>query len=89
MASKNYCWSMGTTSFRTSQLNYKIEKQLKLIEEFWKQHTNMKWNQPKTRDDIEKLKMSKEERYPVQILYYNFLKEKQFFVGKEYLRIAK
>ena len=86
MASKNYCWSMGTTSFRTSQLNYKIEKQLKLIEEFWKQHPDMKWNQPKTKDDIEKLNMSKDERYPVQVLYYNYLKDNQFLVGNASLR---
>ncbi len=31
---KSYCWSIGTTSFRTSQLNYKIERQLQLLKQF-------------------------------------------------------
>ena len=36
MAFKSYSWSIGTTSFRVSQLNYKIESQLQLLKEFWK-----------------------------------------------------
>ena len=36
MAFKSYSWSIGTTSFRVSQLNYKIERQLQLLKEFWK-----------------------------------------------------
>ena len=35
MAFKSYSWSIGTTSFRTSQLNYKIERQLQLLKKFW------------------------------------------------------
>lgn len=44
MASKNYCWSIGTTSFRTSQLNYKIERQLQLLEEFWNVYPSRQWD---------------------------------------------
>lgn len=31
---KSYCWSMGTTSFRTADFNQKIEKQLTLLPSF-------------------------------------------------------
>ena len=34
MAFKSYSWAIGTTSFRTSQLNYKIERQLQLLKNF-------------------------------------------------------
>ena len=36
IAFKSYSWSIGTISFRVSQLNYKIERQLQLLKEFWK-----------------------------------------------------
>ncbi len=45
MAFKSYCWSIGTTSFRVSQLNYKIERQLQLLREFWGKNPTLKWNE--------------------------------------------
>lgn len=44
MAFKSYSWSIGTTSFRTSQLNYKIERQLQLLKKFWELNPNLDWN---------------------------------------------
>lgn len=44
MAFKSYAWSIGTTSFRTSKLNYKIERQLQLLKKFWKLNPNLPWN---------------------------------------------
>lgn len=44
MAFKSYSWSIGTTSFRVSQLNYKIERQLQLLKEFWKNNSDLEWN---------------------------------------------
>lgn len=44
MAFKSYSWSIGTTSFRTSQLNYKIERQLQLLKKFWNDNPNLNWN---------------------------------------------
>ncbi len=44
MAFKSYSWSIGTTSFRTSQLNYKIERQLQLLKKFWNENPNLEWN---------------------------------------------
>ena len=49
MTFKSYSWSIGTTSFRTSQLNYKIERQLQLLKEFWKLNPNLPWN-PNTQE---------------------------------------
>ena len=33
---KSFCWSLGTTSFRTKNFNKTIEEQLSLLDEFWK-----------------------------------------------------
>lgn len=39
---KSYYWSVGTTSFRTENFNYKIESQLKILDEFRKKEKNIK-----------------------------------------------
>ncbi len=62
---KSFCWSLGTTSFRTKNFNYQIETQLKLLDEFWKISTNVKsaWNNT------------------TQANYYDFLKSNDFLDG--------
>lgn len=65
MAFKSYSWSIGTTSFRVSQLNYKVERQLQLLKEFWKKHPNEVWT-------------NNEE---LQEKYYLFLKKNNFVKG--------
>ena len=35
MPYKSFCWSFGTTSFRTKDFNCRIEEQLALLHEFW------------------------------------------------------
>ena len=32
----SFFWSLGTTSFRTKEFNYSIEKQLACLDDFWK-----------------------------------------------------
>lgn len=44
MAFKSYCWSLGTTSFRTKNFIYSIERQLQLLDEFWKINPNVTWD---------------------------------------------
>lgn len=44
MAFKSYCWSLGTTSFRTKNFIYSIERQLQLLDEFWKINPNIIWD---------------------------------------------
>lgn len=67
-AYKSYCWSLGTTSFRMVEFNRKIERQLELLSDFWANpaFSNQRWS----------------ENEPVQIAYYDFLKENGFIEGE-------
>ena len=67
-AYKSYCWSLGTTSFRMVEFNRKIERQLELLRDFWANpaFSNQQWS----------------ENEPVQIAYYEFLKENGFIEGE-------
>ena len=64
---KSYCWSLGTTSFRTKQFNQKVEQQLKLLQEFFdlSENKDVTWDGNKT----------------LQARYYDFLKENEFTKG--------
>ena len=44
MGFKSYCWSIGTTSFRVEQLNYKNECQLRYLNELFASNPDMKWD---------------------------------------------
>lgn len=65
---KSYCWSFGTTSFRTRNFNRSIEEQLRLLREFW----SLPQNKDKEWSANEKLQSS----------YYDFMKAKGFVVGE-------
>ena len=65
MAFKSYSWSIGTTSFRVSQLNYKIERQLQLLKQFWLENPNANW-------------VNNNE---IQVKYYYFMKKNGFLIG--------
>lgn len=41
---KTFCWNIGTTSFRTCQLNRSIEQQLQLLSDFWTEHEGQVWD---------------------------------------------
>lgn len=45
MAFQSYCWSLGTTSFRVQNLNYKIERQLQLLNVLWNDKSNVGWDE--------------------------------------------
>lgn len=62
---KNFCWSLGTTSFRTSDFNQKIEWQLALLSEFRKQHAAEQWK----------------DNAALQERYYKFIKKSGFLSG--------
>ena len=64
---KSFCWVLGTTSFRTNQLNRKIELQLGYLDEFWAdcRYAPQPWS----------------ENDPVQRAYYKLLKGKSFVMG--------
>ena len=44
MAFQSYCWNLGTTSFRVQNLNYKIERQLQMLNELWSDKENKAWD---------------------------------------------
>ena len=66
MAFKSYSWSIGTTSFRVSRLNYKIERQLQLLKKFWLDNPNDNW---KNNNEL-------------QSKYYYFMKDNGFLIGE-------
>ncbi len=39
----SYCWSVGTTSFRTKEFALKIEFLLKYLDEFWQKNSGETW----------------------------------------------
>lgn len=68
-AYKSYCWALGTTSFRMVEFNRKIEQQLQLLKDFWAlpQYANENWS----------------ANNPVQVAYYNYIKEQGFIEDKD------
>ena len=38
---KSYCWSVGTTSYRTDNFNMSIERQLQLLKQFRELKSNV------------------------------------------------
>ena len=66
-AYKSFCWTLGTTSFRTENFNKTIEQQLSLLHDFWElpEAENESWEANNT----------------LQSRYYDFMKEKGFVDG--------
>lgn len=64
---KSFCWSLGTTSFRTKNFNKTIEEQLALLNEFWAldENKNADWS----------------GNNELQARYYDFMHEKGFVEG--------
>lgn len=64
---KSFCWSLGTTSFRTESFNKTIEEQLKLLREFWNVPDNASLSWSGNAD--------------LQTKYYDFMKKNNFVDG--------
>lgn len=64
---KSFCWSLGTTSFRTKDFNKTIEEQLSLLDEFWRLEENKDENWSGNKD--------------LQTRYYDFMQSKGFVEG--------
>ena len=63
---QSYCWSLGTTSFRVKDLNFKIERQLQILKELWDENPEINWNG----NDV------------IQEEYYNKMLQKGFITGE-------
>ena len=64
---KSYCWSIGTTSYRTDNFNMSIELQMKLLQQFR--------NLPENKEKIWT------GNNAFQAEYYEFLKKSSFIKG--------
>lgn len=65
---KSFCWGLGTTSFRTKNFNKTIERQLDLLDQFWRlpENKGVSWTGNNT----------------LQAKYYDFMKDKGFVIGE-------
>lgn len=79
LAYNTFVWNFGTTSFRTKQMNFSIERQLELLSEFWKDKENAKcgWEKeyltPNQPYDL----------YQIKNRYYDFMRDNGFITGND------
>lgn len=79
LAYNTFFWNFGTTSFRTKQMNFSIERQLELLSEFWKDRENSKcgWEKeyltPNQPYDL----------YQIKNRYYDFMRDNGFITGND------
>ena len=74
----SFMWKFGTTSFRTKEFNYKIERQLSLLDEFWKipENKDQGWEK-------KYMAPGQTDIYGIKVKYYDFLVGKGFMEGGE------
>lgn len=81
LAYSSFFWSLGTTSFRTKEFNYSIEKQLACLDDFWKipENSNQGW---------EKKYMAPEQKdiYDIKNRYYDFMRERGLTIGDDTIK---
>lgn len=82
LAYNSFVWNFGTTSFRTKQMNFSIERQLELLSDFWKEESNDKcgWEKeyllPNQPYDI----------YEIKNRYYDFMRDNGFTTGNDKIK---
>ena len=81
LAYSSFFWSLGTTSFRTKEFNYSIEKQLACLDDFWKIPEN-------ARQGWEKKYMAPEQAdiYEIKNRYYDFMRERGLTIGDDAIK---
>lgn len=82
LAYNSFVWNFGTTSFRTKQMNYSIERQLELLSQFWSNPDNAKcgW---------EKEYLSPNQPfgiYEIKNRYYDFMRDNGFVTGNDAIK---
>lgn len=78
LAYSSFFWSLGTTSFRTKEFNYSIERLLELLDEFWKipQNADFGW-------EIINAEAGQEDVYEIKNRFYYFMRDNGFTVGED------
>lgn len=66
----SFFWSLGTTSFRTKEFNFSIEKQLKCLDDFWKipQNSDQGWEK-------KYMAPGQKDIYEIKNRYYDFMRD--------------
>ncbi|MDE6091079.1 MAG: AlwI family type II restriction endonuclease [Duncaniella sp.] len=82
LAYNTFVWNFGTTSFRTKQMNFSIERQLELLSEFWKDENNAKCGWEK-----EYLHPNQPYNiYEIKNRYYDFMRDNSFITGDDKIK---
>lgn len=77
----SFFWSLGTTSFRTKEFNYSIEKQLACLDDFWKipENSNQGWEK-------KYMVPGQKDIYDIKNRYYDFMRERGLTVGDDSIK---
>lgn len=77
----SFFWSLGTTSFRTKEFNYSIEKQLACLDDFWKipENNNQGWEK-------KYMAPGQKDIYGIKNRYYDFMRERGLTVGDDSIK---
>ncbi len=77
----SFFWSLGTTSFRTKEFNYSIEKQLACLDDFWKipENSNQGWEK-------KCMAPGQKDIYDIKNRYYDFMRERGLTVGDDAIK---
>lgn len=81
LAYSSFFWSLGTTSFRTKEFNYSIEKQLACLDDFWKipENSNQGWEK-------KYMAPGQKDIYDIKNRYYDFMRERGLTTGDDAIK---
>ena len=81
LAYSSFFWSLGTTSFRTKEFNYSIEKQLACLDDFWNipENANQGWEK-------KYMAPGQADIYDIKNRYYDFMRERGLTTGNDSMK---
>lgn len=81
LAYSSFFWSLGTTSFRTKEFNYSIEKQLACLDDFWKipENSNQGWEK-------KYMAPGQADIYDIKNRYYDFMRDRGLTTGDDSIK---
>ena len=81
LAYSSFFWSLGTTSFRTKEFNYSIEKQLACLDDFWNipENSNQGWEK-------KYMAPGQADIYDIKNRYYDFMRDRGLTIGDDSIK---
>ena len=81
LAYSSFFWSLGTTSFRTKEFNYSIEKQLACLDEFWRipENSSQGWEK-------KYMAPGQADIYEIKNRYYDFMRNRGLTTGDDSIK---